>query len=206
VTAPLIGLVGYARSGKNTVAELLGAQWAQVAFADPLREAVYEANPVVWPAGDTLTPPVFSSFHEGAVISRYRDAIDELGYEIAKDSYPEVRGALQGTGKAIRALDPEFWLRMGMQRVDDQRTRGPVVVTDVRYPNEADAIRERGGLIVRVYRTGTAPGPNAHESETALDDYEEDLAIENHYSLEALADRVADVDRLVRAVHELRQR
>ena len=43
------------------------------------------------------------------------------------------------------------------------------VVTDVRFPSEADAIREHGGILIRVNRdTGYVDN---HPSETALDDY-----------------------------------
>lgn len=196
MTAPLIGLIGYKRSGKNTVADLLGAQWSQVAFADPLRDAAYALNPIVYPYFDS---------DDGTAIIRYREVIDELGYEGAKTDYPEVRAILQRLGTdAIRALDDDFWLRAGMTRVDDQRTRGPVVVTDARFPNEADAIRKRGGYIVRVNRPGTIPGPDAHESETALDDYDSDLDIENDGDLDYLAEQVRHTAAVVLAAHELR--
>ena len=44
------------------------------------------------------------------------------------------------------------------------------IITDVRFPNEAKAILDRGGILIRMLRT--VDNPNAtHESETALDDW-----------------------------------
>lgn len=44
------------------------------------------------------------------------------------------------------------------------------IITDVRFPNEAEAIKKRDGIIIRVNRPGMPEGDN-HPSETALDDY-----------------------------------
>ena len=44
-----------------------------------------------------------------------------------------------------------------------------MVVPDVRFPDEAQSIKERGGVIVRIKREGYEP-VNAHISETAYQD------------------------------------
>ena len=46
------------------------------------------------------------------------------------------------------------------------------IITDVRFPNEAEAIRKRNGLLIRVENPNYVPTPNEHSSETSLDDYE----------------------------------
>ena len=43
------------------------------------------------------------------------------------------------------------------------------IVTDLRFPNEADAILSMGGKVIRLTRN---PTDDRHVSETALDDYE----------------------------------
>ena len=184
---PLVGLVGKKRAGKDTFAGAMDWRFMRVAFADPLREAAYALNPIVgW--NYLADEPV-----------RYQEAIDLGGYEEAKDDYPEVRGILQRLGtESIRALDDGFWLRAGTARIDElrdssiRRAQGmfdavdtPVVVTDVRYPNEADAIRERGGVIVRILRPGTTT-VDGHPSENALDEYAADRIIVNDGTLAAL--------------------
>lgn len=49
-------------------------------------------------------------------------------------------------GNRMRDIDPLIWLKRCFDGVDAE----VVVVTDVRYPNECDEIRSRGGLLVRV--------------------------------------------------------
>jgi hypothetical protein len=60
------------------------------------------------------------------------------------------------------------------------------IVTDVRFPNEAKAIKDRGGIIIRVDRPGIKP-INPHPSETALDNWEFDYKIANVSDFKALA-------------------
>lgn len=66
------------------------------------------------------------------------------------------------------------------------------LITDVRFPNEADAIKQRGGLLIRIYRNPDGPQSltDLHPSETALDDYPHDITINNNGSLEDLKEQV----------------
>ena len=61
------------------------------------------------------------------------------------------------------------------------------LITDTRFPNEADAIKEKGGIVVRVDR-GLSTGD--HPSETALDDYDFDYVIPNKGNIEELIEEV----------------
>lgn len=45
------------------------------------------------------------------------------------------------------------------------------IITDVRFPNEVQAIKDRGGLVFRVNRVDVELSKDQHESETALDSY-----------------------------------
>lgn len=59
------------------------------------------------------------------------------------------------------------------------------VITDTRFPNEAQAIKKAGGFIIRVDRPGVN-AINAHPSETALDDWGFDYRIGNASDLTSL--------------------
>jgi len=64
------------------------------------------------------------------------------------------------------------------------------IITDVRFKNEADAILERGGLVFRVNRPSDSD-KDEHESETALDNYEEFSGfINNNGTIEDLIESV----------------
>lgn len=58
------------------------------------------------------------------------------------------------------------------------------LITDVRFPNEANAIKERGGIMIRINRTSIVQGE--HPSETALDHYPFDHYIDNNGSIDDL--------------------
>lgn len=173
---PLIGLSGKKRAGKDTFAGGLIARGAtRVAFADPLKEAVLKVDPII---GRPPFPGVLSP-QDDVRLSTY---VGALGWERAK-THPEVRRLLQEYGVAIREIDPAFWVRTGLMRAVS--IDGPVVVTDVRFPNEAEAISSAGGVLVRIDRPGLV-SDDSHLSETALDDYPFDLVVVNDKSAESL--------------------
>lgn len=79
------------------------------------------------------------------------------------------------------------------------------IITDVRFPNEAQAIKDRGGIVIRVNRPlerlGNSKLPklkhtsnNQHYSETVLDDYEFDYVIDNNGSIEELIEKVKQLN------------
>ncbi|GEB46953.1 hypothetical protein MTE01_28980 [Microbacterium testaceum] len=214
MTLPLIGLTGYKRHGKDrTAAELASlAGYTPAAFADPLRDFVRAINPVV-----ALHPDATPTDYTTEGMLRYRDVVDDLGYEEAKNDYPEVRGSLVAIGQAVRdnlgikwGLNDllggrGLWVALAEQRIRkalarrqyDRETNSMahvwgerLVFTDVRMPDEADLIRSFGGVIIRVVRPG-APIPGADEvTERALDDYTVDGTVENDGTPEGLRARV----------------
>lgn len=170
----IIGLSGYARSGKDTVASFLLEQgYQRRAFADLLRNAVYELDPLL----------------DGG--ARVRNIVDLLGWEAAKVQYPEVRRLLQrmGTEAGRNLLGENVWVDATLAKMAPD-TR--YVITDVRFPNEADAIRARGGMIWRVNRPNFGP-LNSHASEVSMDGYRCDFYINNNGDLEELRRQVESV-------------
>ena len=67
-----------------------------------------------------------------------------------------------------------------------------IFVTDVRFPNEAELIRENGGVVVRVDRGDYIADANAnkHATETVMDTYEFDEVIRNDGDLKQLESAV----------------
>lgn len=178
-TAPVIGLIGKKRSGKDTFAQVLVDEFGyrRVAFADPLRAVALAADPYVRIEADEFGPVGFT----GAVFPqqthhRLSFVVDAVGWERAKAAR-DVRRFLQRLGsEGIRSIAPMFWVDTALRTIAD--TDAPVVVTDVRFPNEANALRALGGTLVRIVRPGTDTA-DAHASETALDAYVEDYRVNN---------------------------
>lgn len=70
------------------------------------------------------------------------------------------------------------------------------IITDVRFPNEAEAIKKRGGILIRTNNPDYVPYENEHLSETALDSYNDfDYIIENDKSkgLKELSQKVKNI-------------
>lgn len=183
----IVGMVGKKRSGKDSFAQTLTTEggFERRAFADPLKRAVWHLDPIV---GRVPLPGALAPYQD----TRLRTVVQALGWEGAKE-IPEVRRVLQEYGVSIREIDPEFWVRA---TVSTMRTGVDYVVTDVRFPNEVAAVRELGGVIVRVNRPGL-DSTDTHVSETALDDLEPDFFATNDSTLEELAEQARTLLDLV---------
>ena len=190
----IIGLSGYARSGKDEAAKVLVEKYGfqRIAFADKLRDFLYELNPIVSDNEPlrinvkvgvevkTMGIPGYENYTHVYV----QDVIDHYGWDGYKESKygPEVRRLLQrlGTEAGRNVLWDSIWIDAAFA---DTRQGGNYVITDARFPNEAEAIRERGGRLFRIERAGVGPA-NSHASETSLDNYDFDAFIHNDGTLE----------------------
>lgn len=156
----LIGLSGKAGSGKDFIYDVLDALHGaeRIAFADGVKLDIEETL--------GLTP--------------YETNLREKPYP------PEVRQLLQWWGTDLRrAQDPEYWVKKGVEAIEEAATYASlIVVTDVRFANEAEVIRDLGGIVIEVYadeavrkqRLGELPP--AHASEVM--DFRPDGAIINN--------------------------
>lgn len=150
----LIGFTGYAGSGKDTAAQfLVDRGWTRIGFADAVRDMAYAINPIV---GGCRSKRI-----------RLQDVVDEDGWDSAKRDFGEIRELLQriGTEGGRSIFGEDCWIEIAKRKVDF--TDGPVVITDCRFPNEAELIRELG-ILVKVERPGFGPANN-HASEQAIE-------------------------------------
>ncbi len=114
----VIGLMGYAQVGKDTVAKILVEEhgFTRLAFADKLRSVLYDTNPVLLINGGSITLQAF---------------VDSVGWDEAKQ-WSEVRRLLQDLGVAVRDhLGYDTW-RDAL--LDQTQSGGKFVITDVRFP------------------------------------------------------------------------
>ena len=88
-----------------------------------------------------------------------------------------VRDFLQklGTDALRNGLHTNVWVNALMADYDEDSNW---VITDTRFPNEAQAIKDKGGIVIRVDRPGVKP-INTHPSETGLDNWKFDYTIAN---------------------------
>lgn len=175
----VIGFSGYAGSGKDTAAALLKPYgFDRRAFADILRNCLYALDPTIEIVKDFYE----DSFNDYYKLGRLKDRVDRQGWQEAKIDSLEIRTLLQKMGTEVgrNILGENIWVDTVMKSLEDGHN---YVFTDCRFPNEAAAVKQYGGKMIRINRPGFKP-INNHPSETSLDDYEFDTIIENDGDLE----------------------
>jgi len=172
--APLIGIAGRARSGKDTVANFIVAAIGgyRYSFADPIRA-------MLAPLGVDMSDPYWQA--------RKEEPIPALGVS------PRRMMQTLGTEWGRQLINPDLWLIMAHQRL---LQNGPgMVISDVRFDNEAAWIRKHGGRIIHVIRPDTK-AVEAHASEDGIEMQDTDARLFNSGTLEELQLSVRELLRV----------
>lgn len=175
-----VGITGGIRSGKDTVAENI---------VEVIK--LYRTN----------TTHSIIGFADGIT-----DLIEMFMPNLLEGGKP--RKAYQEIGQTIRKFDPDVWVNYTLNTISLTEAVYPdshIIVKDVRQPNEARALKERGFIIVKVVanedeRVRRARENNdqfdeedfKHETEKAIDQITPDAIIYNEGSLEELYYTVED--------------
>ena len=181
-----VALLGRAGAGKDTVAELL-AGWhghARVAFADPLKEMALAVDPIIYASS-------WDEYGETEEV-RLSYAVGRYGWDTAKRDYPEVRRFLQKLGaEGVReTIGLNTWIHLAEQKISEYNADGrPVVITDVRFPNEVALARRLGFRLLWISRPGVEDGK--HSSESSVGPSDADAIVVNDGTKEDLASRVS---------------
>lgn len=191
----LLGLMGLAGAGKDSVADILVtlAPMDRRAFADALRIEIADAF------GIDVRVLQDRALREKPLSQLALSRCSDLGFIVwAKELYREPsvspRRIMRRWGDWRRWQRADYWLTRAEQaRVaaifDGHQAQ---LWTDVRYPNEANWVRSRGGMLWRIVRPGLEQD-RSHDSETAADRIEADATILNAGSLDELRMRVVDL-------------
>jgi len=169
----LIGLAGLARSGKDSVANHLAQKhgFHQVAFADPLRGMLADHCRV--------TP-------------QYMHTLNECSIPPHGASY---RQMMQSLGDWGRAIHIDFWVSLLEQHLEEFADYNQaIVISDVRYLNEAFWVRTRGQLWHVVRPDLDTTQTRAHSSEAGITPMPGEAIITNDGTLH---DLLAHVDRVL---------
>lgn len=169
-----IGLVGYRRSGKSLAAERLHLAhgYVRLPFAKPLKDMLRAV---------------------GLTDAHLDGSLKEKPCPLLLGRTPRYAMQRLGTEFGREMIHPDIWLHLWREAVRREKGK-PVVAEDVRFPNEADAVRALGGVLWWVKRDGC--GPTDHVSETGIDTIPCDAAIGNDGTPDDLR---AKVDSLLAA-------
>ena len=193
----IIGITGKAQSGKDTACRIvqlintvdydcacsegegekyildnvdnilpITCMWEKHAFADKLKECasiILGVPRFMFESGDFIES--FSSFalsnKEGEPMTN-REFLQYFGTEVG------------------RSIDKDLWIKALMYSYGRDK-ESHWIVPDVRFPNEADAIRNAGGVLWKIERDGSGAGN--HISEKLIDDIMVDIIIENNLDM-----------------------
>lgn len=181
----LIGLTGHMQAGKDTIGKILVEQhgFTRLAFADTLKSMALALNPLIFEP--------HNEYNDGrGDYYRLRSYVQAAGgWDEAKKN-AEVRRFLQvlGTEGVREHISENAWIAA----LDRQRRalEGNVVVTDVRFPNEAQWVHVERGELWRVHRDGLTG--DDHPSEVHIDGLTADVEIINNGTIEELERVVED--------------
>lgn len=190
MTRPVVvGIAGKAQSGKDTLAAHLVAHYGFVrrGLADALKDEVRATLPRTLRAMSQV-------WWRWVNVSLDDGLTDEEAVALAeREKPPWLRALWQEWGTELRrAEDPGYWT--------DQLTKwlaaaqpARVVIPDIRFVDEARAVRSMGGWLVRVNRPSGERRvdlrKDTHPSETALDDWSAwDLVLDNTGTVAQLCD------------------
>jgi hypothetical protein len=193
----VVGLIGLKGSGKDTAASFLKARgFVRVAFADALYQEVADTYGVqldLLQNRDTKETPL-----EALALKHCRDSrfiavcrrLDPYGTnEEFLEKWRSPRQILQWWGTDYRRkIDKDsYWLDL-IRGIINAYPETDFVITDVRFPNEADFVTALGGKLARIRRPSLdalaalereSSGTFAHPSETALLDWVTDYEFIN---------------------------
>jgi hypothetical protein len=198
----IIGISGKARSGKDTFAEMLATElnkgayppYVMMAFANELKLKCQEAFDLTWEqlwGNDKEVPDErYRKYYQTAALT---------GTGELPSGYWTAREIMQDFGAFYRSIDSEFWIK-NLFKAAAEKDYTNVIVTDVRYINEADYIINNGGYVIRVERENKDTVHNEqHPSEVELDDYKRfDFTVVNNWTLDHLKFGAGEVASFLR--------
>lgn len=193
----IIGITGKAQSGKDTACRIvqlintvdydcacsegegekyildnvdnilpITCMWEKHAFADKLKEC----------ASIILGVPRFM-FESG----EFKESFTSLPLSNKEGEPMTNREFLQYFGTEVgRSIDKNLWIKALMYSYGRDK-ESHWIIPDVRFPNEADAIRNAGGVLWKIEREGSGAGN--HISEKLIDDIMVDIIIENNLDM-----------------------
>jgi hypothetical protein len=204
----LIGISGRMNSGKDTVAGMIQditGSYDVKRFAGKLKiiasiltgipvekfeqqDFKKQSLPAEWsgykytanPSGSAVLPKYSGDVN--TVPMTVRELLQKLGTDAIRDHLHE--------NAWVNALFADFF--------EGEQWIAP----DTRFPNELSAIKQRGGIVIRVDRMDCPE--SGHASETALDNFQFDYVIKNYWGMEQLRENVLHMLAHFKIVNEHR--
>lgn len=181
----IVGFTGFKGSGKDTAAAVLLQQpynFTIAKFADGIKAMLGQ---FYYYSG--LSTPEVQRRIEG-------DLKEEPDPFLLQGKTPRWAMQTLGTEWGRDLMGENIWVTATMSKIHNllsvKNYRG-VVVTDIRFPNEAAAIKDAGGILIRIERDQNVI--DLHESEKYILTLPVDYVIVNNDTKELLAEQVMEI-------------
>jgi len=179
----IIGLTGPAGSGKDTVRQMLeqNHHCTGLAFADPMRAMLAPLLDLCGVGNEWMAQRELKELPIPGLGQSYRVLAQRLGTEWG------------------RSIDPDFWVKVAAASMAEvMNIKGPdtvFVISDVRFDNEAQWVKDHGGVIWHIHRPASQ-AVAAHQSENGIRPELVDANILNNNTLSDLDVKVMQMGAL----------
>lgn len=179
----LIGLIGQKGSGKDTLSDYIKTNfdnYVSYSFADPLKDVCH----ILFGIDRTVlygNQEDKEKIVDGLQVST-RKVLQSIGTDLFRNKLIDVLPEL----KDVFGKD-SIWIYSFRQWYEKNKDKN-VIVSDVRFLNEAECIRELGGILIFIDRKDKNEN-DKHESEQELKKIKYDFLIQNNRTLEIFFNR-----------------
>ena len=206
----IIAISGKKQSGKDTTAKILQF----LAYVDKLHaQAKAQGESIELPSyheflelNDAVKQPIQVKKFAGKLKNIVAELLScnvndlesedfknsKIDYLSSEDKIITPRYLLQylGTDVLRNSIHEDIHVNMLLNELKSSQNANTLafIITDLRFPNELDAIKQLGGVAIRINRNevNKVVSTSLHESETALDNAEFDCTIDNNGTFEEL--------------------
>lgn len=180
----IIGISGYKGSGKTTLGRALKHHLddeRENAIIDHLAEGFKRAVQVIF------------GFDTDQIYGDNKETVDEF-WGVSP------RWAMQtlGTEWGRVLISKDMWIKSLWVRVRGYHENGVhVIIPDIRFENEAQFVRDNGGILINILRDEVTPG-DVHPSELGLTNWSDyDYTVYNNGSIEDLLTRAEEITQSI---------
>jgi dephospho-CoA kinase len=191
----VVGLVGDIGSGKTTVANFMRQElgFRELCLANPIKTIatdVFQFN----------EQEVYGTQHEKSTKNKYwgisfREFATKFGTEMMRVHFPKVFPELFKGDAQCQKLG--IWGRIVDAQIEKCDVDQSIVVSDCRFPDEAELVQKKHkGIVIRIDRKNNPhimEKESAHASESEKKKISPDFVVENDGSLEELYQKISDI-------------
>jgi hypothetical protein len=169
----ILGITGKKFSGKDTLGDYFVKNYGyeRIAYADALKEAV---------------KCIFDLDDEQLNGSK-KEEIDEFWQKTPREILQYV-----GTNLLIPDVGKNIWVYVVKRKIINKLKQNPnakFIITDARFHNEVNIIKELGGTVLKLKRNVNS-NEDTHESETLIDSLPSDYEFNNNSTKENLYEKI----------------